>query len=188
MGVSLRKPEPPDGPGFGSDVGTFRQGSALSQWALARYLVGRAIAESVGTALLLVALGLAVVAGLLWWLGPTFWAVLVTVLVLAVLLLRAGLLGVLRRITAVGRFGPIEQRLRALVGETRGDVLRELRRVGLPGRVWTVPLLALRLFGRRRRAVTLERLRRFEVDRVVPQRRLDELHLLLRGATHGGLR
>ena len=43
----------------------------------------------------------------------------------------------------------------------------------------TLPLLAVRLAGKRRKD-TFERLRAFEIDRAVPPARLDELHLLLR--------
>lgn len=64
-------------------------------------------------------------------------------------------------------------------------MLRELRRIGLPGRVVTLPLLALRLPGRRRRADTVTRLRGFDIERVVPKARLDETFLLLRGAFTG---
>jgi hypothetical protein len=164
------------------DVGEFRQGSGLSQWALARYLVGRAIGESVGRALMVLGLLVLAVAGLIWWAGSGFWAVLVAIVALGVLAMRALLLAVLRRLTGAGQYGPLEARMRELVAETRGDVLRELRRVGLPGRTWTLPVLGLRLARRSRRADTLTRLRRFEVGRAVPAARLDELHLLLRGA------
>jgi hypothetical protein len=161
------------------DVGEFRQGSPVSRWALARYLVGRAMGESVGNTLLLVSLlllALAVVSA--WVLSSTFLAVVFVVVAVLVLLLRAGLRAILRRLTAADRFGPIEARLRELVSETRGDVLRELRRVGLPSHTLTLPLLALRLVGRRRKA-TMSRLRDFDIDRAVPRTRLDELHLLL---------
>ena len=43
----------------------------------------------------------------------------------------------------------------------------------------TLPLLAVRLAGRRRKD-TLDAAARFEIDRAVPPARLDELHLLLR--------
>jgi hypothetical protein len=166
----------------GDDVGEFRPGSPLSQWALARYLVGRAIGESVGSSLLVVALMILAGAGLLWWAGGAGWAVLVAVVALAVLAIRAVLLAVLRRLTAARAYAPVERRLRSLVADTRSDVLRELRRIELPGRTWTLPLLALRFLGRERRRLSIERLRRFEVDRAVPTARLDELHLLLRSA------
>jgi hypothetical protein len=162
------------------EVGEFRQGSPLSQWALARYLVGRAIGESVGGTLLLVALALFALAALSQWgLHTTFLTVVLVGLALIVLLVRWVVLSVLRRLTAADRYGPLEARLRALVSDTRGDVLKELRRVGLPSHTFTLPLLALRLVGRRRK-VTLDRLRTFDIDRAVPKARLDELHLLLR--------
>lgn len=162
------------------DVGDFRQGSQLSRWALARYLVGRAIAESVGKGLLLLAiLLLGVAAACKWALHSTVLAVLVAIVAIAVLVLRAALRAILRRLTAVDRYGPTEARLRRLVSDAHGDVLRELRRAGLPSHSWTLPLLAVRLVGRRR-AETVRRLRSFDVDRAVPQSRLDELHMVLR--------
>lgn len=168
------------------DVGEFRQGSPVSQWALARYLVGRAIGESVGNSLMIVAVVIVALAALIWWAGSTFWAVLVAIIALGVLLMRALMLAVLRRLTATRQYAPLEQRLRSLVSDTRSDVLRELRRIGLPGRTWTLPLLGLRLFRRGRRQDTLERLKRFQLDRAVPRARLDELHLLLRSAVGRG--
>ena len=173
--------EPEHGPWQSADdVGDFRQGSPLSRWALARYLVGRAIGESVGSTLLLIAvvlLGLA--AACEWGLHVTALAVLLVVLAVGVLLLRAALRAVLRRVTATGQYGPVEARLRNLVRDTHADVLRELRRVGLPSHTWTLPLLAVRLIGRRRKA-TVARLREFDVDRAVSKTRLDELHMVLR--------
>jgi hypothetical protein len=192
--ISLRKPSaetPGADRGSAWEVGDFRQGSELSQWALARYLVGRAIGESVGRALLVVAAVLVALGALIWWAGSRFWAVVLVVVACGVLALRGLLRAVLRRLTAAGAYAPLEQRLRALVADTRGDVLRELRRVGVPGHTWTLPLLGFRLARRRSRARTLERLRGFDVDRAVPAARLDELHLLLRSAVGrdgGGVR
>ena len=165
------------------DVGDFEQGTPVSRWALARYLVGRAVAESVSRSLLIVALvlvALAVVSQLA--LHTTLLTVLLAVVAAGVLLLRGVLRAVLRRLIAAEQVEPLESRLRALVSDTRADVLGELRRVGLPGRTWTLPVLAFRLLGKRR-GETLERLRRFDVDRAVPRARIDELHLLLRSVS-----
>lgn len=164
------------------EVGAFEQGSGFSRWALARYLVGRAIGESVGRSLLLVgviALGLAVVAT--WVVHSTLVAVLLVFFAIVVFLFGLALRAVLRRLTMVPRAEEVGDRLRALVSDTHRDVLRELRRIGLPGRTLTLPLLALRLAGRRRKE-TVDRLRAFEVERAVPRARIDELHLLLRSA------
>jgi hypothetical protein len=76
--------------------------------------------------------------------------------------------------------------MNALVADTRGDVLRELRRLGLPGRVWTLWLLPMFFLGQSRRRRTVERLRGFEIVRVVPKARLDETFLLLRQAFADG--
>jgi hypothetical protein len=164
------------------DVGAFDQGNPASRWALARYLVGRAVGESISRSLLVVALLVLVVAGLVEWAGSTFWAVVIAVIASCVLGLRALLAAVLRRLTAAGTYRPIEQRLRALVADTHRDVHAELRRIGLPSRSWTLPLIAVRLLRRRSRADTLARLRTFSVDHVVPRARVDELHVLLREA------
>jgi hypothetical protein len=163
------------------DVGEFRQGTVGSQWALGRYLIGRAITESIGWALLLVGLVLLVLAALAQ-LGAhlTFLAVLLVVLAVAVLILRWALLGIVRRLTGFERFGPLGDRMQALVDDTSSDVLRELRRIRLPGRLWTLPLLAFRFLGRDRRADTIAKLREFDTTRAVPKARLDEIHLLLR--------
>ena len=176
-----------DAPPGEPEVGSFRQGSELSQWALARYLVGRAMARSVGDTLLLIGLVVIAVAVVVGWLtGSVGWGVFIGILGLGVLAVRAVLLWLLRTLTAFRGYRPLEHRMRALVGDTRTDVLRELRRVGLPGRTWTLPLLALRLLRRGHRAGTLARLREFDVARAVPPARLDELHLLLRTAVGRG--
>lgn len=183
MTVELPPPVPDDGAWQSADdVGEFRPGSPLSRWALARYLVGRAIAEAVGRTLLLVAVAVLALAGVAEWVAHwTFLAVLLAVFAVGVLILRALLRAVLRRLTAADRYGPVEARLRDLVRDTRADVLAELRRLGLPAHTVTLPLLGLRLAGRRR-AETLARLREFRLDAVVPRGRVDELHLLLRSA------
>jgi hypothetical protein len=177
------RPEEPSGEDVwfaAHEVGEFRPGSPLSRWALSRYLVGRAIAESVSRTLLIAAVVLlAAAAAVQWGAHVTFVTVLLVLAAVFVLVLRWILQAVLRRLTAADHYGPIDGRLRALVADTRADVLREMRRVGLPSHTITLPLLAVRLLGRRRRQ-TVERLRRFDIDRAVPKMRLDELHLLLR--------
>jgi len=172
-------------PQFGADpqpeVGYGRQGNALTQWALARYLVGRSIGESLGASLLLFAVVLAGVAAGLWWgLDSHGWAVLVAIIAVIVLFLRWVLMALLSRLTATRQYAPIERRLGQLVAQTRGDVLGELRRLGLPGRLWTLPLLAVRLLRRASRAETFARLKGFDLDRVVPASRVDELHMLIK--------
>jgi hypothetical protein len=181
-----RPADPP--PGDDAEVGDFRPGSPWSQWALGRYLVGRAMTESIGTSLLLVALvflGLAALSQ--WLLHSTLLAVLLVIVAVFDLLLRWLLLTIVRRLTAFPHYAPIEDRLNALVRDTRGDVFRELRRVGLPSHVWTLPLLAVRLVRSSRRAETLAGLRAFEIQRVVPKARLDETYLLLQQAATGGI-
>jgi hypothetical protein len=169
-------------PGTPIEVGSFEQGTEFSRWALARYLVGRAIGESVGRFLLLVAvLALGLAAVTTWVLHVDFLTVLLVIVAIGVLRFALALRAVLSRLTAGDRHSPLERRFRSLVTDTHRDVLRELRRIGLPGRTLTMPLLAVRLAGRRR-TETLARLRAFEVERAVPGSRIDELHMLLRTA------
>ncbi|WP_375490301.1 hypothetical protein [uncultured Jatrophihabitans sp.] len=180
------QPAVPDEPVWasadGPPVGAYRQGTPASRWALARYLVGRVIAESVSTTLYLVALALVIVAVLLQvFTHVTVLAVLVGLVALIVLFVRWVLMAVLRRLTAVNTYGPTAQRLAHLVGDTQRDVFGELRRLGLPSHRLTLPLLGFRLVGRRRKE-TLGLLRDFDVDRAVPAARVDELHMLLGSA------
>lgn len=162
------------------DVGTFSQGTAFSRWALARYLVGRAIAKSVADTLLVVALVLLVVAAAIrFGLHVTWLAVIVVIFALGVLVLRWLVRALLARFTDATRYRPVELKLRQLVDDTHSDVMAELKRLGLPCHALTLPLLAVRLAGRRRKD-TMDRLRQFRTERAVPAGRLDELHLLLR--------
>ena len=170
-----------NGPAY--DIGDFEQGSPLSRWALARYVVGRVILERVSLTLLVLAGGLGLLAVLAQvTLHSTFLTVVLLVLVGAVLLMRWGLRAVLNRLMGAKAYGPLEQRLGAVVDGARSDVFAELRRVGLPSRVLTLPLIAVRLAGRRRQE-TLGRIREFEAERAVSRARVDELHLVLRAAT-----
>ena len=184
----LRKADPGYGPRPAQDednidVGAFEQGSPFSRWALGRYLVGRALAEAVGNALLTTAVVLLVLAAVAKFLvHSTLLMVLLIIIALIVLLVRWVLMSLVRRLTGFAQFGPLEKRMSDLLGETESDVLRELRRIGLPGRVFTLPFLALRFLGRTRRADTLTRLKQFETERAVPKARLDEMHLILRQA------
>jgi hypothetical protein len=164
------------------DVGAFEPGTPFSRWALARYIVGRVILERVSWSLLAVAGVLIVLAGLAeWGLNSTFLTVVLGLIAVFVLLLRAALRAVLKRLMVAGAYGPLEARLGAIVDGARKDVLVELRRVGLPSRLLTLPLLAMRLIGRRRKE-TIARMREFDVDRAVPKARRDELHMVLREA------
>jgi hypothetical protein len=170
----LPPPKHPD-----PDVGAFEQGTPASRWALGRYLVGRAIGDFVSRALTVFTLFVVALAALVWWLGPHWLAVLIGVFALTVLLVRSLLGAVLRRATGAGYFGPADDRMRRLVAETRGDIRAELRRIRVPSRTWTLPLLVWRLARRRRRAETLRRLRAFDAKRVVSRSRLDELHMIV---------
>lgn len=161
------------------EVGDFRQGSEGSRWLLGRYLLGRVIGEFVSGALLIIAIAIAAFAVAMYFVSPTWLAVLIGLVAVAVLAVRVLFAAVLRRFSGAALFGPVEDRMRPLVSDTRSDVQRELRRLGLPSRVWTMPLLAWRL-RRHRRADTLRRFRDFDAARVVPASRVDELHLLVR--------
>ncbi len=179
------------GDAYAAEVGDFRQGSPFSRWALARYIVGRVILLRVGWSLLGIGVVLlAVAATLEIWLHVAAAAIVLLVVGGGVLLMRTALQAILRRVMGAA-FGPLEDRLDTTVRGAGGDVQRELRRVGLPSHLLTLPLLPLRMLGRRRRRDTLNRLKQFEVERAVSPSRLDELHLVLQqalGDTHTGAR
>jgi hypothetical protein len=167
---------------FVGDVGSFDQGNEFTRWALARYIVGRVILERVSWALLGFALVFLVLGGLCeWGLHSTFLAVLCVLVALAILAMRAILRAVLHRLMAAAAYGPLEDRVRAITSGAGAAVLAEMRRVGLPGHMFTLPLLAPRLVGRRRHE-TMAKIRQFDVERAVPKARRDELHMVLREA------
>ena len=165
--------------GDGPEVGEFRQGTPGSRWALGRYLVGRSIAGYVDRALYFLAVVILLLGALSWWQVSPWLGVPLILIGLAALAVRAVVGAIVRALTGAGQLGSSENRLQALVADTGADVRRELRRIGLPSRRWTMPLLALRLTGKRR-AQTLQKLREFRADNVVPSARVDELHMLLR--------
>ena len=176
--VTAAIPFPSDDGPTRPEVGEFRQGTPGSRWALGRYLVGRAIVAYLDRAMYVLAILVLLVGALAWWLVSPWLGVPIVLIGLGVLAIRALVTTVVRGLTGARQIGATDARLRALVDETRGDVRRELRRIGLPSRPWTLPLLAVRLAGRRR-TETLQRLTQFRPDNVVPAARVDELHLLL---------
>jgi hypothetical protein len=165
-------------PGEGPEVGDFRQGTPGSRWALGRYLVGRAVVAYLDRALYVLAILVLGLGAAAWWLVTAWLGVPLVLVGLAVLGVRALVATLVRGLTGTPKSGPADQRLNLLVDETRADVRRELRRIGLPSRPWTLPLLGIRLAGRRR-AETFQKLREFRADNVVSASRVDELHLLL---------
>lgn len=175
-------PGDPTGPsGSGRDGGPevgFGGSDPITAGLLARYLVGRVVAARVSVSLMVTALVILAGAVALWVWGPHWLAVLVGLVALAVVAFRALVMAILRRVMGVGRLGPVEEKVRALVGDTQGDLRRELRRIGLPATVFGMPFLLFRFLGRRR-AETLTRLHEFDVNRVVPRSRQDELRFLV---------
>lgn len=168
---------PTSGGGTEPDVG-FGGSDPVTSGLLARYLVGRVVAARLSISLMFTALVLLAGAVALWVWGPHWVAVLVGLVALAVIAFRALVVAILRRIMGVGQLGPAEDKVRALVADTQGDMRRELRRIGLPATVFGMPLLLIRLIGRRR-AATFTRLKQFDVNRVVPRSRQDELHFVV---------
>jgi len=164
-------------PGPGPDVGDFRQGSPGSRWALTRFLVGRAVLTDLDRLLSWLGFGLLAVGALSWWVVSPWLGVPLILISLAVLGVRAIATALVRGLFGAGRRAS-DPRLAGLIKATRADVHRELRRLGLPGRVATMPLLALRLVGRRR-IETVRRLSQFRAENVVPPDRVDELHMVL---------
>lgn len=160
----------------------------LTDAILARYLVGRAVASRVSVSLLAIALILLVGATALWEWGPRWLAVIAVLVAIVVAAFRVLVMAILRRVLAVGQLGRAEDQVRALVADTGADLRRELRRIGLPGSVLGLPVLAGRLFSRRRRAETLSRLAQFDVGRVVPKGRRDELAFVVRNELQGRAR
>ena len=156
----------------------FASSDPITLGLLSRYLVGRVVAARVSLSLLIVAVVLLAGALALWEWGPRVLAVLVGLVALIVFAIRTLVVAILRRVMGVGQLGPVEDQLRGLVSDTQGDLRRELRRIGLPATVLGMPLLMVRILGKRR-AATFARLQQFDLARVVPRSRQDELHFLV---------
>lgn len=163
-----------------SDVGDFRQGSDASQRVLRRYLLTRALGSSIVRTVYATGIAILLAAVLCWLGGLKILAVLIGLVAIVVLIVRAALAAVQRRLSGSDQLGPLEPRVAAMVGRTRRGLRQELRRVGLPGHPWGPLVIALRLIRPLKRARTLQALTRIDLAKVVPASSVDELHVLLR--------
>jgi hypothetical protein len=181
--VSFRKP--PSGGGGASfptipiEGATFQPAPATTDSALRRYLLTRALGRSVINTVQWSGVAILLIAVLCWLAGLKLLAVLVGLVAVLVLVVRAALSGLERRLSGARRLGPLEPQVAALVARTNRGLRRELRRVGLPSLPWAPLLIALRIIRPLRRAETLRALSRVDLAGVVPASRLDELQLLL---------
>lgn len=167
------------------EVGNIGPGSAASQAVLRRYLLTRALGSSIVNAVQwtgVVVLLLAVLSGLG---GLKLLAVLLGLVAVLILVVRAMLSAIQRRLSGATRLGPLEPRVARLVTRTRRELRRELRRVGLPGVPWAPLLIAWRLVRPLRRLRTMQALSRVDLTKVVPPSQVDELQILLRQAPLG---
>jgi hypothetical protein len=174
VGQSSQQPGQPE-------VGQFRQGNDASNWLLRRYLLGHALGTTVIRTVHWFAIAALGAAALLWGGGIKWLAVLVFLFALGLLMVRGALSAVQRRLSGTDQLGAAEPQIRSLIGHTRRGLRAELRRVGLPSAPWGPSLVCLRLGRPRRRQQTVEKLKDIDLSRVVPDNRVDELHLLLRG-------
>lgn len=176
---------PPRATIFTGEVGDFRQGNPASRWALARYLVARTIGDNAIRAVLGVALVFAAITVVLAFVSaPVVLTVLVGLVTVGWFIAWRIARALWSRLTGGPALLPVRHDLDKLVGETRPDVRRELRRLGLPAHPLAAFAFAVRFAGRRR-AQTTARLREFDVDRVVPAARVDQVYLLLERVSPG---
>jgi hypothetical protein len=163
------------------EVGEFRQGSDASHWILRRYLLSRALGDSIVRSVHWFGVSIFVLAVLTWVGGIRWLAVLIALVAVMLLLLRVALSGAQRRLSGSDRLGAAAPQIQELVGHTRRGLRAELRRVGLPSAPWGPLLIGLRLIRASRRARTVHQLTQIDLAKVVPSSRVDELHLLLNG-------
>jgi len=165
------------------DVGPYQRGTDASHWAMRRYLLTRALGVSVIRTVQWMGIAILLLAALVWVAHIKWLAVLIGLVAIAVLIVRALLSALGRRLTGVGGFGPaeaeVEAEVEAMVTQTRKGLRGELKRVGLPSSLWGPLLIALRLARPFRRIDTIRRLTQINLSTVVPAARLDELTLLL---------
>ena len=173
---------PPRATVLTGEVGDFRQGDARSRWALARYLVARTIGDGAVRAVLGIALLCAALTVVLVLVdAPVVLSVLVGLVTLGWFVAWRVARALWSRLSGGRALAPVRHELDKLVGETRPDVRRELRRLDLPAHPFAAFAFATRLGGRRR-SETTQRMRRFDVDRVVPADRVDRVVLLMERA------
>jgi hypothetical protein len=170
------------GGGLGPEIGPFHQGNELSQAVLRRYLLTRAIGASIVRTVYWFGVCVLVLAVLVWFAGIKWLAVLIGIAAVFLLLFRAMLSAIQRRISGIDEMGSVAGRMEQLVGQTRKGLRAELRRLGLPSAPWGPALIGLRLIRPVKRADTVRNLAGFDLTQVVPSATLDELHLLLRSA------
>jgi hypothetical protein len=161
------------------DGETFRPAPTTTDSTLRRYLLTRALGRSVINTVQWSGVAILLIAALCWLAGVKVLAVLIGLVAVLVLVVRAALSGLERRLSGARRLGPLEPQVAALVARTNRGLRRELRRVGLPSLPWAPLLIALRIIRPFRRAETLRALSRVDLAGVVPASRLDELQLLL---------
>jgi hypothetical protein len=166
-------------------VGQFRQGDDLSQWALRRYLLVRAVGTSVVRTVQWIGIGILVIAVLVWFAGVHWLAILAGLFAVLVLGFRAVLSAVQNHLSGASRLGPVATDVERLVGRTRREMRAELRRVGFPGGPLVPAVVGYRVARRRTRGEAVRRLTTFDLTQVVPVGTLDELHLLLQRTKHG---
>ena len=157
----------------------FSPSAELTQLALRRYLLTRAIGASVVRTVHWFGIAVLVLAVAVWSLGVPWLAVLIGLFAVVVLLVRTMLSGIQRRISGIAEMGVDGAQVERMVGQTRKGLRAELRRVGLPSAPWGPLLVGIRLIRPERRADTVAKLARFDLSQVVPSRTLDELLLLL---------
>jgi hypothetical protein len=178
-GESRAGREAPRATVYTGEVGDLRPGDPRTQWALARYLVARTVGDNAVRAVLGVALVLAALTVLLVAVSaPVALSVLVGLVAVGWFVAWRLARALWSRLAGGPALVPVRHELDALVRETRPDVRRELRRLGLPAHPLASFAFARRLVGRRR-AETMTTLRGFDVDRVVPAERADRAVVLL---------
>ncbi|HEY2043407.1 MAG TPA: hypothetical protein VGH11_12090 [Jatrophihabitans sp.] len=182
-GVNFDKQERPiTGERLVPDVGAFRQTTPEEDWVLRRYLLTRALGTSIIRSLQWTGISILIIAALVWLAGVEWLAVLIGFVALIVLMFRATLSGIQRRISGIDRMGNARSGVEDLVGQTRKGLRAELRRIGLPSHPWGPLMIGMRLARPVKRRQTIAKLASFDLSQVVPASTLDELHLLLRKA------
>jgi hypothetical protein len=166
----------------GPEVGRFRQTTETQDWLLRRYLLTRALGASIVRSVHWFGIAILVLAALAWLMGVKWLAVLIGLVAVLVLLFRAMLSAIQRRISGVDQMGVAGPRVEKLVGQTRKGLRAELRRIGLPSHPWGPAMIGMRLMRPVKRAETMSKLAKFDLRQVVSASILDELHLLLRSA------
>jgi hypothetical protein len=167
-----------------ADPETVQVGAGRRTTVVLRYLLGRLAVDHFQRVTRWVWLLPLLGAGLLL-VRPRWVGLAVIALGLLLIVARAVMVAVVRRVSLARRFRPVEEELCSAVEAGKANLRVELRSAGLPNRSWRLAFFATRLARGSGRDDLRSRLRQVDIDRVLPRAQMERaLRLLGKSTEH----